>query len=696
MNGRELENACWPAARLGDAMSALVDKAGLANQPRDTVNPQPDWSDSTIADWMEWHAKRLGCEVEAIETTLADLDGELPSFYPSILRIPDDCYLVVLSASRGKLRVLKPDLELGRIPVSEVCDAIRQPAAQSKLPELQRLFQEANLSESTASKAVTLLLREQLAETRFHQCWKLRASPGARPLRWLREANALRKAAKLLGVHTVQYLLWIASWVILGRMSFAGQMNRGWLLAWAFLLAAIVVFRVAAIWLQGSLSIGIGGLLKRRLIAGALRLGPEEMRDAGIGTFLGQVFEAETIETLALSGGIAGLLATVEIAVSGFVLGRLSPLLLVWCGITAALGWRFFKRFQSWTSARLEMTQDTVEAMVGYRTRLVQQRPQKWHEEEDFALDRYVQLSRSMDDSAMWLIAAIPRGWLLVAIASSAPGIVTGRSTPVDIAIRLGGILLAFAGFKRLTAALADIAGACVPWNRIGPLFRAAARPEKLGDIFAGERNTAEPEKVIAADRLTFRYRSTGAPALHNCSLILRKGERVLLEGPSGGGKTTFASLLAGIREPESGLLLVNGLDRRTAGDQKWRKCVAAAPQFHENHIVTETLAFNLLMGRRWPPTLKDMEEAETLCRELGLGDLLDRMPSGLQQMVGEGGWQLSHGERSRIYMARALLQRADLVILDESFAALDPENLHDALACTLNRAETLMLIAHP
>jgi ATP-binding cassette subfamily B protein len=102
------------------------------------------------------------------------------------------------------------------------------------------------------------------------------------------------------------------------------------------------------------------------------------------------------------------------------------------------------------------------------------------------------------------------------------------------------------------------------------------------------------------------------------------------------------------------------------------------------------------LMGRRWPPTAEDCKQAETVCRELGLGELLDRMPAGIRQMVGEGGWQLSHGEKSRIYIARALLQDAELVILDESFAALDPDNLHMAMQCTLRRAETLMVIAHP
>jgi ATP-binding cassette subfamily B protein len=65
-------------------------------------------------------------------------------------------------------------------------------------------------------------------------------------------------------------------------------------------------------------------------------------------------------------------------------------------------------------------------------------------------------------------------------------------------------------------------------------------------------------------------------------------------------------------------------------------------------------------------------------------------------QMIGEGGWQLSHGERSRVFIARALLQGADLVILDESFAALDPENLKVALEGTLRRADALLVIAHP
>ncbi|MCI5224489.1 MAG: ATP-binding cassette domain-containing protein, partial [Candidatus Electrothrix sp. AR4] len=156
------------------------------------------------------------------------------------------------------------------------------------------------------------------------------------------------------------------------------------------------------------------------------------------------------------------------------------------------------------------------------------------------------------------------------------------------------------------------------------------------------------------------------------------------------------AALLSGLRQPDAGSLSLFGLPLSTLGENAWRKRVVIAPQFHQNYVLTETFAFNLLMGRSWPPAQKDLIEAEAICRELNLGELLEAMPSGLQQMVGEGGWRLSHGERSRLFIARTLLQKADLIILDESFAALDPETLDVALACVLRRADALLLIAHP
>jgi len=403
-----------------------------------------------------------------------------------------------------------------------------------------------------------------------------------------------------------------------------------------------------------------------------------------------------------------GLVAGLELGLAAVVLsagamgGRQALLLLGWVGLTGLIGWRYVQRRRYWTAARLDLTHDLVERMVGHRTRLAQEAPAHWHDGEDQALARYLELARVMDHTAAWLMTLVPRGWLLLGLLGLAPAFLTGSDSSVALAVGLGGILLAHEAFKKLATGLWQVAGAAIAWQQAAPLFRAAARPEVAtpptlvrapggGGVSAGD---AAP--VLEAHDLVFRYRDRGEPVLRGCSLRVCPGDRLLLEGPSGGGKSTLAALLTGLRRPESGLMLLGGFDLQTLGGEGWRQRVVAAPQFHDNHVFAGTFAFNLLMGRRWPPRPEDIAEAEALCHELGLEELLERMPAGLLQIVGDTGWRLSHGEQSRLYLARALLQRADVVVLDESFAALDPETLRRALRCVLARAATLLVIAHP
>ncbi len=201
---------------------------------------------------------------------------------------------------------------------------------------------------------------------------------------------------------------------------------------------------------------------------------------------------------------------------------------------------------------------------------------------------------------------------------------------------------------------------------------------------------------MLEAHELVYRHAGRPEPVLRGCDLRIAPGDRLLLEGSSGSGKSTLTALLAGWRQPASGLLLMGGLDRHSLGEAGWRRRVVAVPQFHENHVLTESFAFNALLGRDWPPSQADLDEVDAVCRGLGLGELIDRMPGGLLQMVGDTGWQLSHGERSRLFIARALLQRPDLLVLDESFAALDPRNLSRALGFVSSRAGALLVVAHP
>ena len=223
-----------------------------------------------------------------------------------------------------------------------------------------------------------------------------------------------------------------------------------------------------------------------------------------------------------------------------------------------------------------------------------------------------------------------------------------------------------------------------------------AAPPDGLAPGPGLPAGLARAPLLLEARDLRLQLPGRARPLLAAASLAIRPGERLLLEGPSGAGKSTLGALLAAQRLPDSGLLLLHGLDLPTLGAGEWRRRVVAVPQLHDNHLFADTLAWNLLLGRAWPPSVGDLADADAVCRELGLGPLLDRLPAGLEQRIGEAGWQLSDGEASRVCLARALLQDPDLLILDESLAALDPAARLAVLAAVERRARTLLLIAHP
>jgi ATP-binding cassette subfamily B protein len=299
---------------------------------------------------------------------------------------------------------------------------------------------------------------------------------------------------------------------------------------------------------------------------------------------------------------------------------------------------------------------------------------------------------------------------LLLGLASLVPLLITASQDETRLVVAIGGILQAHAALAALAVGAGTIASASVAWARIQELFRAAARVGPAGSAeLAGAvpprtcapSAQAEPPAIVGPPVLDarcvwFRYPGGREAVLSGCDFSVHAGDRVLLQGSSGAGKSTLAAVLTGLREPDSGHISLSGLDRATLGEAGWRQRVTSAPQFHENHIFSASLAFNLLMGRGWPASSVDLQDAEQVCSALGLGELLAKMPSGLHQVVGETGWQLSHGERSRLFLARALLQETDVLILDESFGALDPLNLRNCMATVLARARTVIVIAHP
>lgn len=713
---RSLDSVSWPVSKLGHAITevgrtcklirwddlAQLDSSILAS-PEDVAN-----SSDALASWIEAGSEWLGFEAEPFKIAVPELEKVLRSAGPFIMSLPgegDVSFLAVVRSSRHDAFVLTPDNGIQKIGIevlrTAVCRNLEGPVAS----QIDRLLHDAGVPQKRRSKARAALIGERLSNIQIGNCWMLRLPPSAGFLRQLRQTKLPSRVVAMISVQVIQYALLLGSWQIVGRAGLEGRTDQGLLLAWVLLLFTAVPFRLVSIWLQGLVSISTGGLLKQRLLYGALRLDPEDIRHEGSGQLLGRVIESAAVDSLALSGAFLALAAAIEIAISLIVLGLGAggPPGILFCGwITLGLliGWRYHRHRNHWTDVRLALTNDLVERMLGHRTRIAQEVSERWHDGEDQLLASYVDLSRVMDRSSMLLRGLIPRGWLLLGFIGLWPALTSGNTSTAALAISIGGILLGYQALEGFSGSLAQLTSAIVAWKQVAVLFDTAGRRDIRSSPALTQRAITskgfEGKLLVDAQNLAFQYQGRPDPVLQRCSFQIYTGDRILLEGLSGGGKSTLAALLVGLRFPDSGLLLINGLDYKTLGPHRWRQVVTAAPQFHENYVLTGTLAFNLLMGRRWPPQTKDLNEAEALCHELGLGDLLDRMPSRLMQAVGETGWQLSHGERNRLYIARALLQRVDLVVLDESFAALDSETLRLALQCVCNRSSTLLVISQP
>jgi ATP-binding cassette subfamily B protein len=678
-------------------MSALAAACRLASGAAPSPGAPP--ADDPTA-WIEAYAGCMGIEAEAVQSSYADLARALSSLGPSIVRVPGG-YLAVISAGAEGLRVLSPALGRARIPLETVRRALTAHLEDRPASHVDKWLAAARVSPRSAARARAELLAQLVADRPITGMWLLRPDPGSSFRRLLAMRGVLRRGAAFLGASLLQVALGIVAWWLIGAGALEGVVQPGWLLAWVLLSLSAIAAQLFASWTAGLLTIDVAALLKQRLLCGALRLAPDAIRTRGSGELLAMVSESEAVETAGLGGALGAVVALVQLASAALVLsagagGGLHVALLCGWGLAMSLlAWRFSRRRASWTRERFAITRGFVENVVGHRTRVAQQEPHLHHAEEDPMLERYHGASRAMDGVGDLLASLPARGWLALGLLGLVPAVLDGAGVgPLVVAI--GGILQAQAAFATLVTSLSGLLSAAVSWRSIARLFEAAADREPPGIPQAVLGRPATSDVLLEARGVSFRYREEGEPVLRDCSLVLAKGDRVLLEGPSGGGKSTLAYVLGGLHAPANGLVLLRGLDRRTLGGAAWRHRVASAPQFHDNHVLSGTLAFNLLMGRAWPASPEDRREAEIVCRKLGLGPLLDRMPSGLDQAVGETGWQLSHGERSRLFLARALLQRSDVVILDESFGALDPLTLRACVPAVLERAPALVVISHP
>ncbi len=291
------------------------------------------------------------------------------------------------------------------------------------------------------------------------------------------------------------------------------------------------------------------------------------------------------------------------------------------------------------------------------------------------------------------LIVGIATGFILAA----------GGWRVLSGAITLGELVVFITYLKTTFKPLRDVA------KHTGRIARAAASGERIADTLEEAQPPAQPSwarDLPAAQaggdvpaplpgRIELRALTAGydpaRPVLRAADLVVDAGERVAIVGPSGAGKSTLLALLLRFASPSSGQILIDGHDAAGLTAQSIREAIAVVLQ--DSAVLSGTLAENVRLGRL---SASD-EEVEEALRQAGLGEVIDAHPDGIHREAGERGVTLSGGQRQRLAVARAMVRRPRIVLLDEPSTGLDAVAV-EALADALQRlcaGRTTLLVTH-
>ncbi|MFI9832241.1 ABC transporter ATP-binding protein [Streptomyces sp. NPDC051913] len=208
----------------------------------------------------------------------------------------------------------------------------------------------------------------------------------------------------------------------------------------------------------------------------------------------------------------------------------------------------------------------------------------------------------------------------------------------------------------------------------------------------AGKSEVGEVRGAVAFERVGHTYGEGERPAVHDFTLSVRPGETVALVGASGAGKSTVLNLVIGFIRPTSGRLLLDGTDMNDLDLRTYRRFVSVVPQ--ESILFDGTIRENVAYG------MEDEADEETVraaLRDANALEFVDRLPQGLDTVVGERGARLSGGQRQRLAIARALIRDPRVLVLDEATSALDTRSealVQEALARLLH-GRTTFVVAH-
>lgn len=238
-------------------------------------------------------------------------------------------------------------------------------------------------------------------------------------------------------------------------------------------------------------------------------------------------------------------------------------------------------------------------------------------------------------------------------------------------------------------------------YGQMARLTVTSASLDRIEEVFAAEELKDEGKKSVleasdVSDKPEIEYANVGfgytdKDVLTNVSFKIGQGEMTALVGPSGGGKSTIASLLARFWDVKSGKILVRGEDIRDISLGNLMDQISMV--FQRVYLFQDTVYNNIAIGR--PEATR--EEVEEAAKKARCYDFIMQLPEGFDTVIGEGGASLSGGEQQRISIARCILKDSPIVILDEATASVDADNeraIQEAIS-ELCKNKTLLVIAH-
>ena len=206
----------------------------------------------------------------------------------------------------------------------------------------------------------------------------------------------------------------------------------------------------------------------------------------------------------------------------------------------------------------------------------------------------------------------------------------------------------------------------------------------------AKNKAAIDNSKGIEFDNISFSYHD-GTEVLHNISFKTKPGEVTAIVGPSGGGKSTIAKLLAGFWDQSSGRISIGGVDTKNISFRQLAEEISFVSQ--DNFLFDVSIRDNIRIGK--PDATED--EIIAAAKAAHCHEFISKLPDGYNTKAGEAGGAMSGGERQRITLARAILKPASTIILDEATAYADPENealIQEAIS-NLVKGKNLVIVAH-